>query len=86
MGAKKKITFQKKVFRIASSVESKCGASLFWNKGTSRALLNDMPLEPNEFIVLDGNLDEEDVTVYEVGFDTSIGAVNQLFVWQKIYA
>ena len=75
-----------KFFRKAGNVETNCAGGIYWNKGTSIALVTGCPLFPGEFVVLDVNSDEEDESVQTVQFDQSNGGVeNFLVVWQKIY-
>lgn len=74
-------------FTQAGPYESKTGGNMFINKGTTRARVNGFPLEPGEFITLEGNQHEMDRTTYSLNFE-SIGAVvdrNSLWIWQKNY-
>lgn len=80
-----KVMFQPKYFRKAANIETNCAGSIFWNKGTSIAIVSGCPLAPGEFFVLDVNQDEIDESVQTVQFQNTGVQVDFLVVWQKVY-
>lgn len=86
MNKNRKVNFIFRESKQAESFESNSAGNMFVNKGTTIAKVNNMPLAPGEFMVLDVNVYEEDISPYEFAFDNSNGGtINSLWIVQKFY-
>lgn len=84
---RQKIKFIPTVQTQAGNFESHDSGKLFINKGTTRARVSNFPLEPGDFLVLEGNRGELDTTNYQIAFEDIPPAVpvNALWIIQKSY-
>ena len=65
-------------------INSNCNEIAFWNTGTSNVIINNViNLLPNDFVSLNGNINELDKTQYIYSF-TGTGT-NSLIVIKKTY-
>lgn len=66
------------------SLYANCAEIFFLNLGTSVVTINNvLPLTTGQFIGLDGQFCEEDVTHYNINFDNT--GTNKLLIIRKIY-
>jgi hypothetical protein len=70
----------------ASSFPGNCNSIIFINKGNTIASVNQVPLQPEQSLTIEGNLWEWDNTNYTLSFDqTNGGTFNNLIVIRKVY-
>lgn len=67
------------------NVAAQCNSIIFVNKGTSVAIVDGLPLNPQQSLEIPGNRYEWDNTNYIVSFDTTSGTINSLYVIRKVY-
>jgi hypothetical protein len=74
------------VYDTVNSFVGRCNAIAFLNRGTSIAVVNNVELFPGEPLAIDGNRNEFDKTVYNIGFRPLPGSENKLVVIRKVYS
>lgn len=68
---------------IDNDIKSDCNAIIFYNAGSTAVTINNFPLAVGDRLILGGNENEIDKTVYTASFTTGAGL---LIVARKYYA
>jgi hypothetical protein len=66
-----------------NQIKSDCNAIIFYNSGTSLVYVNSWPLQPGDRLILGGNENEIDTSLYTISF--SPGGTNEFYVLRKYY-
>lgn len=78
-------TIDIKFITLPTVIHANCNAITFINNSTSLtdvAYINNVPIQPNQSLSIEGNENEVDKTVYNISFGTSTTAT--LIVLQKV--
>jgi hypothetical protein len=66
-----------------NQIKSDCNAIIFYNAGTTPCFVNSWPLVTGDRLILGGNENEIDTSLYTISF--SAGGTNQLYVLRKYF-
>ena len=67
---------------IDNDIKSDCNAIIFYNAGATAVAINNFPLAAKDRLILGGNENEIDTTIYTASFTTGSGL---LIVMRKYY-